>query len=73
MHPTEHVITISHHNQIDYILVQNHFQSGINRAKTMTFSGADVGSDHELMIMNFQVRLKKIIKPKNIIFKFNFE
>lgn len=62
-----------HHNQIDYILVQNRFRSGINRAKTRTFPGADVGSDHDLVIMNFRVRLKKIYKPKNGSIKFNLE
>ena len=30
------------HHQIDYIMVQSRFQSGINRAKTRTFPGADV-------------------------------
>lgn len=62
-----------HHNQIDYILVHNRYQSGINREKTRTFPGADVGSDHDLVIMNFRVRLKKISKPKKIRLKFNLE
>ena len=61
------------HHQIDYILVQNRFRSGINRAKTRTFPGADVGSDHDLVLMNFRVRLKKINKPKNIRVKFNLD
>ena len=38
-----------------------------------TFPGADVGSDHDLVIMNFKVRLKKINKPKNIRLKFNLD
>ena len=44
-----------HHNQIDYILVQNRFRNGINKAKTRSFPGADVGSDHDLVIMNFKM------------------
>lgn len=62
-----------HHNQIDYILVQNRFRTGINRAKTRTFPGADVGSDHDLVIMNFRVRLKRLKKPKNARLKFDLE
>ena len=60
-------------HQIDYILVQNRFRSGINKAKTRTFPGADVGSDHDMVLLNFRVRLKKIIKPKNIRLKFNLD
>jgi len=62
-----------HHNQIDYILVQNRFRSGINRAKTRTFPGADMGSDHDLVLLNFRVRLKKINKTKNTRLKFNMD
>lgn len=50
------------HNQIDYILVPNIFKSGINRAKTRTFPGADVGSDHDLVLLNFKVKLRKVKK-----------
>ena len=62
-----------HHSQIDYILVQNWYRSGIKTAITQTFPGADVGSDHDLVIMNFKVRRKKINKPKNIRLKFNLD
>jgi len=62
-----------HHNQIDYILVQNRFRSGINRAKTRTFPGADMGSDHDLVLLNFRVRLKKTNKTKNTRLKFNLD
>ncbi|XP_068248003.1 craniofacial development protein 2-like [Palaemon carinicauda] len=43
-----------HHNQIDYILVQNLFRSRIKRATTRTFPGADVSSDHDLVFVNFK-------------------
>ncbi|XP_068224983.1 craniofacial development protein 2-like [Palaemon carinicauda] len=62
-----------HHNQIDYILVQNRFRSGIKRATTRTFPGADVGSDHDLVFVNFKLRLKTIKKPKNTRMKFNLD
>ncbi|XP_071497554.1 uncharacterized protein [Diadema antillarum] len=61
------------HHQIDYTLVQNRFRSGINRAKTRTFPGADVGSDHDLIIMNFRVRLKKTKRPSNTRLKFDLD
>ena len=41
----------THHNQIDYILVKKRFLSGIKTTRTRTFPGADVGSDHDMVIM----------------------
>lgn len=35
-------------------------RSSINRAQTRSFPGADVGSDHDMIMMNFLLRLKKI-------------
>ena len=54
-------------------MVQNRFRSGINRAKTRTFPGADVGSDHDLVIMNFKTRLKKAKAPKYTRVKYNLD
>ena len=34
----------------DYILVKKRFRSGIKTARTRTFRGADVGSDHDMVI-----------------------
>ena len=48
-----------HHNQIDYILVRKRFRSGVNIARTRSFPGADIGSDHDLLMMIFSLRLKK--------------
>lgn len=62
-----------HHNQIDYIMIARRFKSGIKQAKTRTFPGADVGSDHDLVMMNFRVRLKKIKRPQNPRIKFDLE
>ena len=61
---TWHAPNGSNH-QIDYIMVQNRFKSGISRAKTRSFPGADVGSDHDLVIMNFKVKLKKLMNRTN--------
>ena len=54
-------------------MVQNRYQSGVSRAKTKTFPGADIGSDHDLVMMTFRVRLKGSKKAKTIRFKFNLD
>ena len=49
-----------HQNQIDYILCSQRWRSSIQSAKTR--SGADCGSDHELLIVKFRLKLKKVGK-----------
>ena len=44
-------------NQIDYILCSQRWRSSIHSAKTRP--GADCGSDHELLIGKFRLKLKK--------------
>ena len=44
-------------NQIDYILCSQRWRSSIQSAKTGL--GADCGSDHELLIAKFRLKLKK--------------
>ena len=46
-----------HWNQIDYILCSQRWRSSIQSAKTRP--GADCGSDHELLIAKFRLKLKK--------------
>ena len=48
-----------HHNQIDYVLVRKRLRSGVNSARTRRFPGADIRSDHDLLMMTFRFRLKK--------------
>ena len=62
-----------HHNQIDYTLVWKQFQSGVNGHRTRCFLGADVGSDHDLVMMAFRVRLKKTIKPTQSRLRFDLK
>ena len=50
-----------HRNQIDYILCTQRWGSSIQSAKTRL--GADCGSDHELLIAKFRLKLKKVGKP----------
>jgi len=47
-----------HQNQTDYILCSQRWRSSIQSAKTRP--GADCGSDHELFIAKFRLKLKKV-------------
>ena len=47
-------------NQVDYILCSQRWRSSIQSAKTRT--GADCGSDHELLIAKFRLKVKKVGK-----------
>ena len=49
-----------HRNQIDYILCSQRWTNCIQSAKTRP--GADCGSDHELLIAKFRLKLKKVGK-----------
>ena len=49
-----------HQNQIDYILCSQRWRNSIESAKTGL--GADCGSDHELLIAKFRLKLMKIGK-----------
>ena len=49
-----------HWNQIDYILCSQRWRSSIQSTKTRP--GADCGSDHELLIAEFRLKLKKVGK-----------
>ena len=62
-----------HHSQIDDTLVRKRFRSGVNIARIQSCPGADIGSDHELMMMTFHLRFKRISKPKHTRLKFDLE
>ena len=62
-----------YHNQIDYIMVKRRFQSSVNIAKTRSFPGADTGSDHELEMMTFRLRLQRMKNQGNILIRFSLE
>ena len=49
-----------HRNQIDNILCSQRWRGSIQAAKTRL--GADCGSDHELLIAKFRLKLKKVGK-----------
>ena len=47
-------------NQIDYVLCYHRFRNSIKQVKT--YPGADIGSDHNPVVMNVMVKLKKTKK-----------
>ena len=49
-----------HRNQIDYTLCSHRWRSSIQSAKTRP--GADCGSNHELLISKFRLKLNKVGK-----------
>ena len=51
-------------NQTDYILCSQRWRSSIQSAKTRP--GADCGSDHELFIVKFRLKLKKVGKTNRL-------
>ena len=59
--------------KIDYILVKTRFRSGVNIHRTRSFPGADIGSDHDLSMMTFRVRLKKARQPNQPRLRFGLE
>ena len=70
---TWHSSNGKHHNQIDYIMIKRHFRSRVNIAKTRRFPGADIGSDHELVMMIFKLHLKWVKKLGNARIKLDVE
>ena len=62
-----------HHNQIDYIQVRKRFRSGVNIARTGSFPEADIGSDNDLLMMTFNLCLKRISEPKHTRLNFHLE
>ncbi|MEW8546458.1 MAG: endonuclease/exonuclease/phosphatase family protein [Candidatus Thiodiazotropha sp.] len=70
---TWHSPDMKHHNQIDYILVRKRFRLGVNIHRTRSFPGAEIGSDHDLEMMTFGVRLKKARKPTKPRLRFDLK
>ena len=53
--------------------MKKRFRSGVNIHRTRSFPGADIGSDHDLVMMTFQVRLKKTRKPNQPRLRFDLD
>ena len=50
-------------NQIDYILVRTRFRNAVKSSRS--YPGADADSDHNPVVANFKLSLKKIEKPRS--------
>ena len=53
-----------HHKKSDYILVMKRFRSVVNIGRTRSFPGVDIGSDYDMLMITFRLRLKKNQKAK---------
>ena len=59
--------------RLDFSCESSAFGSGVNIHRTSNFPGADIGSDHDLVMMTFRVHLKKVKKPNQPILRFELE
>ena len=53
--------------------MRKRFRSGVDIARTQSSPGADIGRNHDLLVMIFHLRLKRISKPKHTRLKFDLE
>ena len=53
--------------------MKKRFRSGVTIYRTRSFPGADIGSDHDLVMMTFRIRLKKARKPNQPRLRFDLE
>lgn len=51
-------------NQIDYIMINRRFRNGIKQS--VSYPGADCGSDHTLVMARLHIRLKKLQTSKQV-------
>ena len=54
-------------------MAKRRFQSSVNIAKTRSFPGADIGFDHELVMMTFRLRLQRMKIQGNVRIRFSLE
>ena len=54
-------------------MVKKRFKTSMNIAKTRSLPGADIGSDHELVMMTFKLHLKRAKKQCNTRIRFDLE
>ena len=61
------------HNQIEFILIPQCFKAFINKANTRSFSGANSGSNYDLMLTTIKVKLKTKCFTKCLCIQFDLE
>lgn len=60
-----------YHNQIDFVIIRQRFRSSVQVSRTRSFPGADVGSDHDLVLLGVKIKLKRHFKPPSFRKRFN--
>ena len=60
-------------NECQYGFMKRRFKSGINVAKTRVYNKADIGSDHDLVMISFKQKFKSQRKQKSIHKNYNIE
>ena len=61
------------HNLIDYIMISKRHMTSLNLAKTRTFPGADIGSDHDLVLTSLKSRLKRLPRKNQSKIKYDVQ
>ena len=54
-------------------MIKKRFQTSVNIAKTISFPGADIGSDQDIVMMTFRLHLKKVSKQGYTRIRFDLE
>ena len=54
-------------------MVRKRFKTSVNIAKTRSFPGADIGSDHELVMMTYKLHMKRATKQCSTRIRFDLE
>jgi hypothetical protein len=70
---TWHHLNGIYHGQIDYILVPVRFKSSVYTGRTRTFPRPDIESPHDLVMMTFKLKLRRMTKPQYTRLKFDLE
>ena len=53
--------------------MRKRFHLGVNVHRTRSFPGANIGSDHDLVMMTYRIRLKKTEKPTQSRLRFDLD
>ena len=61
------------HNQIDFTRTPHPFKSRIDEVNAKSFPGADIGSDHDLVLTTIKLKLKTKLFTKSPVIRFDLE
>ena len=58
---------------VHMVMVKKHFQSSVNIAKTRSFPGVYIASDHDMVMITFKLKVKKTKKQSFSRLKFDLQ